>query len=209
MEIILIIYKIINLINGKFYIGKDKNNNPNYLGSGIHLKRAIKKYGKENFKKEILQYCNNNNHMSLMEIYWITKLNAIKEGYNIAPGGVGGGGSLPGEASRMYGKMHSEDTKRKIGKANKGRKHSEASKLKIKENHAKLAGKNHPFYGKKHSEKTKSKMRIAAIGRKHSEETKKKMSEKRKGKISPMKGRNHTKETKYKMRIAKLGKVLG
>ena len=54
------IYKIINLVDGKFYIGRRSTskeiNKDTYFGSGgIHFKRAIKKYGKENFKKEILQ----------------------------------------------------------------------------------------------------------------------------------------------------------
>jgi hypothetical protein len=50
----MIIYCITNLINGKKYIGSDSNNNPKYMGGGTYLKKAIKKYGKENFKKEII-----------------------------------------------------------------------------------------------------------------------------------------------------------
>jgi hypothetical protein len=46
----MIVYKTINLIDGKIYIGQDLNNNPDYLGSGIYLKRAIKKHGRNNFK---------------------------------------------------------------------------------------------------------------------------------------------------------------
>ena len=54
----MIIYKTTNLINSKIYVGQDSKNNYNYLGSGIIIKKAIKKYGKENFKKEIIEYCN-------------------------------------------------------------------------------------------------------------------------------------------------------
>jgi hypothetical protein len=87
----MIIYKTINLINGKFYIGKDSNNNPNYLGSGIILKNAIKKHGKENFEKITLQKCASRKELNEREIYWIKKLNATnkKIGYNLAPGGEG------------------------------------------------------------------------------------------------------------------------
>ena len=53
----MIIYKISNLINNKFYIGQDIKNNPKYFGSGKLITVAIKKYGKENFKKEILEFC--------------------------------------------------------------------------------------------------------------------------------------------------------
>jgi len=48
------IYKTTNKINGKIYIGKDTTSNPQYLGSGKLIKRAILKYGVENFTKEIL-----------------------------------------------------------------------------------------------------------------------------------------------------------
>ena len=85
----MIIYKTTNLINNKIYIGKDEKNNPNYLGSGIIFKKALKKYGRINFKKEILESCNNLDYLYEREIYWIEKLNARDPniGYNIASGG--------------------------------------------------------------------------------------------------------------------------
>lgn len=52
-----IIYIITNLINKYIYVGKDKYNNSDYLGSGKYFKRALNKYGFENFKKEIICHC--------------------------------------------------------------------------------------------------------------------------------------------------------
>lgn len=52
------IYVTTNLVNGKKYVGrcsKDERWDSGYLGSGVFLKKAIKKYGKEKFKREILQ----------------------------------------------------------------------------------------------------------------------------------------------------------
>lgn len=85
------IYKITNLINGKTYIGKDKYNNPKYFGSGLILKQAIKKYGIENFKKDVLQFCPSEDSYNDREIYWIKELNSFyPNGYNINTGGKGG-----------------------------------------------------------------------------------------------------------------------
>lgn len=84
------IYKITNLINGKIYIGKDENNRKNYFGSGKIIKLAIKKYGKENFKKEILQECDTRENIIFAEQWWIWHLNSkYPNGYNIANGGEG------------------------------------------------------------------------------------------------------------------------
>lgn len=51
-----IIYKIINNINGRYYIGRHATPNidDGYLGSGKAIVNAVKKYGKESFTKEIL-----------------------------------------------------------------------------------------------------------------------------------------------------------
>src|SRR5574343_903436 len=87
------IYKTTNLVNGKFYIGQEKRFNPSYLGSGFILLKAIKKYGIENFRKEIIED-NINDKITLdeREIYWIKKLEARNHriGYNVAKGGQGG-----------------------------------------------------------------------------------------------------------------------
>lgn len=73
----MIIYCTTNLINGRKYIGKDSNNNPNYLGSGTYILKAIKKYGKKNFTKEILSTAENKKQLIELEEYWINKLDAF------------------------------------------------------------------------------------------------------------------------------------
>lgn len=86
------IYKITNLVNNKIYIGKDTTSDPNYFGSGLIISRSLKKYGMENFIKEIIDETDDYNVLSKKEIYWISyyKSTDRKIGYNIATGGDGG-----------------------------------------------------------------------------------------------------------------------
>jgi len=121
----MIIYKTINLINGRFYVGQDLNNNPNYIGSGKILKQAINKYGKDNFKKEILEICYSKEHLNEREIYWIDKLNARERniGYNISSGGVYG--------DTISTHPNREEIKKKISKSNKGKKRSLETRKKL------------------------------------------------------------------------------
>jgi hypothetical protein len=87
----LFIYKTTNRINGKIYIGLHTTYNidDGYIGSGKWLKKAIKKYGVENFDREILEECENIEDLLNKEVFWIRKLGATnnKIGYNISKGG--------------------------------------------------------------------------------------------------------------------------
>lgn len=86
------IYKTTNKINGKIYVGKDTKHRIDYLGSGLLLHRAIKKYGRENFVNETLEECSTVEKLDEREVFWIKELDATnrKVGYNIAKGGTGG-----------------------------------------------------------------------------------------------------------------------
>ena len=152
----MIIYKTTNLINNKFYIGKDAKNKKSYLGSGKVLKQAIQKYGKENFKKEILEYCTDLEHLDEREIYWIDKYNALEEGYNLTEGGTGGDtrtnggsttagfqiGNIPWNKNKPLSESHRDNLSKKLKSLNLG-----ANKASYK------SGKDHPFYGKKRDPK--------------------------------------------------------
>lgn len=87
------IYKIINKINNKIYIGIHRTDNldDGYMGSGTLLKRSIKKHGIHNFEKTILQIFDTyqeaiNKEKELVDIFFVQK----DDNYNIYLGGYGG-----------------------------------------------------------------------------------------------------------------------
>ena len=88
------VYKITNKINGKIYYGKEqtKKLNKSYMGSGKIIKRAVNKYGKENFEKEILFFLDNYKDMNDKEREIIAEENAVADpnSYNMKEGGEGG-----------------------------------------------------------------------------------------------------------------------
>ena len=88
----MIIYKTVNQDTGKWYIGKDAKNRAHYLGSGLALRHAVKKYGKQSFIKTILEQCDTLTDLSVREKHWISVTNAVADpmSYNLADGGEGG-----------------------------------------------------------------------------------------------------------------------
>ena len=87
------IYKTTNRLNGKYYIGMHSTNNINdgYIGSGDRLRRSIRKYGKENFKFEIIEFLPNRTTLKEREQELITEdLLNDKMCMNICFGGGGG-----------------------------------------------------------------------------------------------------------------------
>jgi hypothetical protein len=93
------IYKITNTKDGKEYIGKHqtKDLDDGYMGSGKHLKRAIEKYGVENFRKEILHVFDTEDEMNAKEAKIVTEEYCARDDtYNLCPGGHGGWGYING-----------------------------------------------------------------------------------------------------------------
>ena len=158
------IYQTTNKINGKIYIGKHQAENPNdaYLGSGVALRNAIKKYGIENFEKIILFDFDNELEMNQKERELITEeFVKRKDTYNKGVGGEGG--------PHFKGKTHTEETRKKL---------SEISKTKPKV-YTKESKERHAEAGRKRvwSEETRRKISEKAKLRKQTEETKRKISE--------------------------------
>lgn len=105
------VYKTTNLINNKQYIGQHFGElNDFYFGSGYLIQKAINKYGKENFKKEILKICQNREAADQAEKEFIIQFNAIEDDnfYNLQEGGTGGDGW---RACHRWLKKHPEEAK--------------------------------------------------------------------------------------------------
>lgn len=78
------------------YIGKciyeRQNDWRKYLGSGVYLKRAIKKYGRENFSRKILYEANSEDELNRLEELVIEETNAVESSdyYNLKKTSIGG-----------------------------------------------------------------------------------------------------------------------
>ena len=111
------IYKTTNLKNGKFYVGMHSTNklNDGYLGSGKRLRYSIKKYGKENFKIEYLEFFDTHNELRDRERQLVNE-ELLKDPMciNLAIGGTGGHGSRfltkiqLQNGGKTAGKIHSD-----------------------------------------------------------------------------------------------------
>ena len=201
------IYKITNQINGKIYIGKHSTDNldDGYMGSGILICKAEKKYGIENFTKEYLAFCDTEEKLNWFEKFYIKKYKAKEVGYNLTDGGDGILGHIDSDETRLkkslshkgvkLGPMN-EETKQKLSEANKGKTLSEETKQKLR---------------KPKTEETKQKISEAKKGKTLSEETKRKISESNKKRLVekgvPFKGKHQSEETKQKISDAMKGKT--
>lgn len=174
------IYRITNLLDGRTYIGqhKYKNLNDNYMGSGKHLVASQKKYGIENFEKEIL-YSNIQYRETAddMERFAIAKERSLgKAEYNIADGGNGNSIEF---LSAIAKKQHQERPRKWVN-------NGEVSKLILKWEEIPEGW----FPGRVNvlSEKARKSISEHQKGSKQSEQTIKRRSESLKGKPTGPKG---------------------
>ena len=149
------IYKTTNLLSGRYYIGMHSTNNldDDYLGSGDQLRKAIRKHGKENFKREILEFCSSREELHNKESELVT-LNEVrdKECMNMKVGGIGIWPKSANDAFKAKMKSDPEFRQSFVDRANhlnesgkartwtgqefKGKKHSEESLKQMRESHA-------------------------------------------------------------------------
>lgn len=187
------VYKITNNITGKYYIGKHQTRNldDGYMGSGKLIKRAIKKYGEENFTKECLFVFTTEQEMNDKEKELVI---VSEETYNLCEGGQGGFGYInENNFYRIPIKILNEKRLEKIASNNEFKsvivehckRNYDYDRLTtaLKEKYP-----NGTFFGKIHSPETKDKIGIknsisqkgernSQYGKPRSEETKKKISD--------------------------------
>lgn len=159
------LYRTENLTNGKFYIGIhsgiEKPEEDGYLGSGTKFLKAVKKYGRTNFKKIVLYIFETRQEAKDKERELVNEeMVADRCCYNIAIGGDGGS-------------KHTEEAKLRIGAASRGKSNlwmasedGKKSRLKTSETMKKqfAAGRVHHYSGKSRSEEDCAKISKALIG---------------------------------------------
>jgi hypothetical protein len=160
------LYKTTNQLNGKFYVGMHSTNNLNdgYLGSGTRLRRSIRKYGKENFKIEYLEFFDSRELLVEREKQLVNE-DLLKDDncMNLKPGGCGG---LCNDEHRIKFRKGAS-----IHQKNKWKDSDYRNKIKsllltyIIQNHKSGKIKYDTFSGKSHTEETKRKMSEAKKGK--------------------------------------------
>ncbi len=177
MDAVAFVYKITNTLNGMEYIGVTKNPKGRLRAHACTttptksiIKNALKKYGREVFKMELLiqgtqEYCYE------MEAKLINAFNTLTpNGYNICTGGRGAIG-IYGEKNGMFGRKHSPETLEKMRAVRAGKKISEETKEKMRLAHL----------GQKRTPEQCERIRQAALNR--SEEVKERIRVARKAGI--------------------------
>lgn len=139
-----LVYKMVNKVNGHYYIGRHTTINPmdDYWGSGVALTAALKKYGIASFRKEILGDYRSYEESCRAEAFLVPEErchNNNPECYNLTSGGKGGGGSEVGKkcaaTRKAHGYRHSLETRRRQSERAKGIPKSEAHKRSLSLHH--------------------------------------------------------------------------
>jgi len=156
------VYKTTNLKNNKFYIGVHETYeiDDGYLGSGKVLRNSIFYHGKENFKREILEFCGNKQSMYRKEKELVTEeLISNPKCMNLKIGGNGGLYNKKHHKKMIEGSRIYQLTKWKD--PNYRKNISEHASINIKKNHINGCYDYNKldWTGKKHTEETKNKMR--------------------------------------------------
>lgn len=166
------LYRVTNKLNGRYYIGVHKTDNPNdrYLGSGRLIRKAVKRYGRDSFTKEILFTFNTAEDAYAKEAEIVNK-QIIEDSncYNLINGGspsIEWMEERKAYYSRTFktflGKKHTGETKRKISEAGRGRIQSLETRQK-RSNTLKALNKTSYWKGKSQPQEANAKRSLAHL----------------------------------------------
>jgi len=187
----LVIYKLVNKVNEKCYIGQTNNikrrirrHKNDSRTSSLLLYKAIRKHGWENFKYKIIEKCDSREELDDLEFHYIKQYRSrqYQNGYNLTDGGYGSNGFI---ITDEYRKKLSDSLKGRVFT----REHCKQISKGKKESYIK---ENHPNYGKHHSKEIKAKISKSHKGKIISEETKTKI-------INYLSSKNNVRRLKYKI----------
>ena len=163
----MLIYKIINTINNKIYVGQTTRSLEERWYQHIYdcqrtkryFHKAIKKYGPEAFIREVIEECDDINILNEREQYWIEFYDTMNKtkGYNSTNGGSNFifSDATKEKLKQNHRRFQTNETKEKIRQARLGKTHSEETKKKISQSEL----------GKKVSDESKFKMSQSALKR--------------------------------------------
>lgn len=211
------VYRITCTANGRAYVGSTVDigfrfhSHRNTLKAGkhhnSHLMNAWQKYGEDAFRFEVLEVVEDAAKLVEREQWWIDRLGTVKNGFNLRPRASTNLGSKRSEESRANMsaaqrgrtcKPFTEEHRRNLSEANRGKVFSEEHRRKLseaaskrrfgpltEEHKQKISSTQKGREGRPHDEETRRKMSETRRGRKMSEEAKRKISEALRGKAKP------------------------
>jgi hypothetical protein len=181
------VYKTVNLVNGNYYFGTHKTENPDdeYLGSGTYIKRAVAKYGRDKFRKDVLFIYPDAESAFAKEDELIQSYRGSDQlCKNLRKGGSGGFDWINKKLDQQWRKKVGGDTFRRLYK--------EDPEFVV------IAAKNRSMgpkalkFGMSHREFIKTRVQPAGTnawrGRHHTDEIRKRWSKDRRGTANPMYG---------------------
>jgi group I intron endonuclease len=163
------IYVIENKINGMQYVGQSKDpeaRKRQHFSAGSdcpYVKNAVRKYGEENLDFIIIEKCQTLEEANSREVFWIRKLGTLRpNGYNLREGGDAGGAPSLETRKKMsraqLGKKQSEETKRRRAESHRGRKNSPETIERMRQSARKRPPEKCAMVGKKHTTETRRRM---------------------------------------------------
>ena len=212
------VYKISNILSGRYYIGYSTNINRRFTvhrsklkqncHDNIFLQRAYNLDGEDKFKYDIIHICDTEEKAKEIELQYLTDLGIRNIIYNLNFNNSGG--------DLLKNHPDKEKIREKILKS-QAENMSKLSSEEKSEKYGKFGEKN-GMYGKTHTEEVRKKISDINKGRvshnkgkKASDETKQKMSEFRKNKYTGQEnsffGKHHSEETKQKIREKNIGNI--